>query len=304
MKRNVLSALLIIISPVVWADDEVTPVDLGNPTLAVSQPLNEVFGQKTVTFPALCTKDCSDVTVKWTPLATRLTDIQTKPGVWLFDSGVKGIAIQISAKPDEKPSSAGQPVAFDVGLVRVTQEVAGGSVLLERPLLQWGLFRRIEGGQTIQEKTGRIVVKGNLTAGSCVLKQNSLVFDLKTVSINDINKTSPGKPVISSGAEQSIEVDCTPGGTDLSVRFRAQTVAGNNTVIKATHENKGEATGVGFIIENNERTISWDGMPLTIKVPAEGHLIYPLTAYVTPTGAGVVNAGHINGSASFEVNYQ
>ncbi|EBL9224830.1 type 1 fimbrial protein [Salmonella enterica] len=303
MKRNILSVLLIIISPVVWADNEVTRVELGSPTLDVSQPLNEVFGQKTVTLPALCTKDCSDVTVKWEPLATRLTDVQTPPGVWLFDSGVKGIAIQIRTQPGKKPS-AGQPVEFQVGLVRVTQEVAGGSVLLVRPLLQWGLFRQTKDGQTTQEKTGQIVVNGNLTAGSCVLKQNSLAFNLNTVTINEIKKTEPGKPVISSGDRQSIAVDCTPGIADLNVSFRAQTVNGNNTVIKATHENKGEAAGVGFIIENKEQAISWDGTPLTVKVPEDGHLVYPLTAYFTPTGAGIIDAGNINGIASFDINYQ
>ncbi|EFS9644173.1 type 1 fimbrial protein [Salmonella enterica] len=303
MKRNVLSALLIIISPVVWADDAVTQVDLGSLTLDVSQSLNVEFGQKTVTLPALCTEDCSDVTVKWGALATRLTDIQPKPGVWLFDSGVTGIAIQISAKQDEKPS-AGQSVMFDVGLVRVTQEVAGGSVLLERPLLQWVLSRQTKDGLTTQEKTGQIVVRGSLKAGSCVLKTENLVFNLKPVTINDIKKTENWQPVISSGDEQQIKVDCTPGVTGLSASFSAQTVSGNNTVIRAIHENKGDVAGVGFIIENKERAISWDNNPLAIKVPGDGHLVYPLTAYVTPTGAGAIDAGNINGTASFNINYQ
>ncbi|EBV1274882.1 type 1 fimbrial protein [Salmonella enterica subsp. enterica serovar Java] len=308
MKRNVLSVLLMIISPVVWAVSEVTHVDLGNQTLLVSQPLNSVFGQKTVTIPALCPDNCGDVTVEWTAMAPLLADIPSAPGTWLFDSGVKGIAIQISTKIPGAQPSAGESVSFQVGLVRVRQEVTSGTALLSKPLLKWSLLsRKRTGEQPVIEKEGSIVVGGNLAIGSCVLQSNSLTLNLKPVSVNEIKKVKPGELVTTGHSDPSkpesiIGVECTPGVfSSLSANFMATTTL-NKTVIKTN-----EGTGVGFIVQGggegtNKSTINWNGEPLILNVPANGQLSYPLTAFYTPT-SDIVKAGDITAQASFTISY-
>lgn len=302
MKCNVLSVLLMIISPVVWADSNDMPVDLGSQTLRVSQPVNSEFAVKNVTIPAMCTSNCDGAIVTWTPLA-RYRETKEK-GVYLFDSGIKGIAIQISTEKMDIQPSAGRSVSFTAGLVRTSQDV-GSTAILSVPLLQWQLKAEKNGQDVL--KQGRVVVRGNLTTGSCVLNQKDLVFKLKPVDIRQIKNTSQGAPVTASGDQQFISVDCIPGVADsLDMSFKALTVEGANYIMKATSGNS-HRVGVGFIFKGGDAekdTISWDGTPVNVSVPAEsGQLRYPLTAYLTPVPDGTIEADDFTGSASFEINY-
>ncbi|EAS4232742.1 type 1 fimbrial protein [Salmonella enterica] len=301
MKRNALSVLLMIISPVVWADNHDVTVNLGNLTLQASQPVNSVFAEKEVNIPALCTADCDDVTVTWTPLAKYLSS--PEKGVYQFESGIKGIAIQIRTKNMEMQPSVGQPVSFTAGLVRTSLVVGGGMTTLP-PLLQWTLKKD---GQPVPGKQGNVIVGGSLTTGSCVLMQKNLVFRLNPVDTSKIKNTTPGEPVTGSGNRQSINVDCTPGiAYPIDISFKAKMTKGNKNIIQATR-GSGLDAGVGFIIkggDDEKDTISWDGIPINVSVPADsGQLRYPLTAYLTPLAGGAIEAGDFTGSASFDINY-
>ncbi len=308
MKCNALSVLLIIISPVVWgADDYDTRVELGNPTLSFSQPLNREFAQKTFTQPALCERDCSDVAVKWTSLAPLLNTSTPDRGIYRFESGIKGIEIQINTQTSGTQLSAGQPVSFQVGLVRASRDVAVGTMPLSKPLLKWSLLSKKKSGlSSVPEKEGTITVRGGLTVSGCELKTDSLDFNLASVNINDLKKTTPGKPFTGIRDSQSIVVDCIPGAfSSLHAVFKAGNIMSGNPTIINTDEND---TGVGFIVlggeGSNQRPVSWNetGEPLTLNVPPDGHFSYPLTAFYTRT-SDTVKAGSINAHAQFTISY-
>ncbi|EGC1083068.1 type 1 fimbrial protein [Salmonella enterica] len=309
MKHNILSVLLLmIISPVVWAGNDVN-VDLGNQTLLISQSLNSVFGQKTVTLPALCA-NCSNVTVKWEPLVPRLADSSASPGTYLFASGIKGIAIQINTKISGTPLSAEQPISFQVGLVKVSETVEAGTEVLSKPLLKWSLFSKKESiTSSVPEKEGIITVGGTLKIGSCELGTKNLYIKLKPVSVNEINNVNIGEIVTTGSQSSQIQVKCTAGVfNSLKASFNAANTILNTDEIIEPNNNK-ESIGVGFILKGGDnggnnpiQTIHWNKEPLILNVPEDGVLNYPLTAYYTPI-TRPVSAGEITATVNFTINY-
>lgn len=294
--RTLTLAVTVAISHMALAG-EVTRVDLGHPVLRVSQPLNVVFARQPVTLPALCKTDCKDVTVKWEAVAPLLTTATQAPGVYLFESQVKGIALQTEAPDNSAPPRADQPVTLKVGLVRTSQTVAAGELTLSTPLLKWTLLRH---GQP--ESSGQVVVDGTLTAGSCEPSEGTLTFRLPPVQWADLQKTKPGQPVQGGEAKQSIAVTCTPGvASALSATFLARTAPGAPGIILSD-----DNPGVGFMVTDDvkNQTIQWDrSETLEYPVPATGKTSIPLTAHYTPTGQEI-QAGKVSAQAQFTIDYR
>ncbi|EAW0864677.1 fimbrial protein [Salmonella enterica] len=281
--------------------DNVTRVDLGSQVLRVSQPLNEVFGQQPVTLPALCKTDCNNVKVKWEVVAPLLPGAVQTPGVYRFDSGRKGIALQIDAPQGGRQVEADQPLRLKVGLVRTEQTVEAGTLPMTIPLLKWTLVRQ-ESDVSVGADSGEIVVTGTLTAGSCEPKEGTLTFRLPPVQRADLQKTVPGQPVKGVEAKQSIAVTCTPGvASKLSALFQARTAEGNPGIVLSD-----ENPGVGFMVTDDvkKQTILWDrSQALEYPIPATGQTQIPLTAFYTPTGKPV-EAGKVSAQAQFTIDYQ
>lgn len=280
--------------------DNVTRVDLGSQVLRVSQPLNEVFGQQPVILPSLCKTDCKNVKVKWEVVAPLLPGAVQTPGVYWFDSGRKGIALQIDAPQGGGKVEVDQPLSLKVGLVRTEQAVEAGSLPMTVPLLKWTLVR--QGGDASAMDSGEIVVTGTLTAGSCEPKEGTLTFRLPPVQRADLQKTAPGQPVKGVESKQSIAVTCTPGvASKLSALFQARTEEGNPGIVLSD-----ENPGVGFMVTDDvkKQTILWDrSQALEYPIPATGQTQIPLTAFYTPTGKPV-EAGKVSAQAQFTIDYQ
>ncbi|EBR4458251.1 fimbrial protein [Salmonella enterica] len=301
MKNKILAlALYVVASHTVFADT-VTRVELGNMVLRVSQPMNEVFARQSVTLPALCHGQCDGVTVKWEALAPRLTTVNTPPGVYLFDSGVKGIAIRIDAPQQNGVTPADKALSLQIGLVKTSRDVAAGVMNLSTPLLQWSLSGQ-NGENALQaDDRGQIVVGGALTVGSCEPTTGTLTFAPSPVRLSDLKRTGPGQPVAGSGDSQAISVTCTPGiASSLSATFLAKTLEGSPSVIQSDNP------GVGFLMVDDvyHQTVWWDGShPLVYPIPPNGQTRIPLSVFYTPTGREI-RAGKVTAQAQFTIDYR
>ncbi|ECB4073917.1 TPA: fimbrial protein [Salmonella enterica subsp. enterica] len=303
MKYQLLALTLVAAVSHVARADEITRVDLGHPVLRVSQPLNVVFASQAVTLPALCKTDCKDVTVQWKALASQLTTATPVPGVYRFESGVKGIALQITAPDHGAPVRADQALTLNVGLVRTSPVVAAGELNLSTPLLQWSLVSRGgEDGEVQSDRQGQVLVNGTLTAGSCEPSDGTLTFRLPPVQRADLQNTQPGQPVKGVEARQSITVTCTPGvASKLSALFLARTPPGNPGIVLSD-----DNPGVGFVVTDDvkNQTLLWDrSQALEYPIPATGQTSIPLTAFYTPTGREIL-AGKVSAQAQFTIDYQ
>lgn len=300
MKFRILALFISTAAIHMASADTLTRVELGNQVLRVSQPLNVVFARQPVTLPPLCHGDCSGVTVKWNALAPRLNTVNSPPGEYLFDSGVKGIAIRIDASQQSGSVPADQPLTLQVGLVKISQDVAAGVMTLSTPLLQWELTS--SGAGSLQsESRGQIVVGGSLTAGSCEPNAGTLTFNLPPVRLADLKRTVPGQPVAGQSDSQAIAVTCTPGiATALSATFFASTAEGNPRIVQSDNP------GVGFLMVDGDyhQTLYWDKThPLVYPIPASGQTRIPLSVYYTPTGQDI-QAGKVMAQAQFTIDYQ
>lgn len=316
------------------------PVTFGVRALTPDLPIapQVPFVSQTVVLPPVACSTCTDQdtwTRHWVTSAVTLDrgNTRTEQGWYLFNSGLKGIGIGVSASPKLQPSATGNGATLPesdelvVGLVRTGQDTGAGLAAL--PSADFSRVTTFYGpdGQVKYAQEDTFQVSADFRVPTCTSSASSLSMALPDIDRGWLRKNvSPGHYTDAMGAApQLVVANCSANTHTLRIRFIpagsvADSDAGTATVLVGRDEDA-QDTGVGFLMtydaegfgRQEHGVVHWDrNQPLVLVNPSpaesDGSLNNGISVslqafYARPDNGLPLSAGDITAKGLYQVSY-
>lgn len=234
---------------------------------------------------SICDGECKKLDISWAPLSAPV--LVTSENEYTFASGVEGVSVRIKIQRD----------LLNIDLIKAGNFVNAGK-LSPSPLIRRTLKYFNESNVLIKTVSEDISMNGKVVSGGCFIPDGqNMNVKLPPVSLSQLNKTPAGQVLKESSGQTVIHVHCdSPLKSEMKLYFKSvmSDKSVNNPTVLPALTSSGKSSGVGFIMQLNNKPVVWDGTtPAPTFIENTMDISIPINVFYTRT-TGDITPGPIH----------